>query len=220
MTRAGASVAPSRQALGSLPAADPKARKRAQRAASRAVDRRTGIGDEGLALWRGEQYAAWRGALDAMDQAVAAERPLPAQSESALGQIAALLTDTVGRDAVVASICAPESDVPNRLIARPDAPSVHEALAELIDPTHGRAVGHDRGTAAEALLALVAAHASAGRRGNALAVMAWAAWYRGDGARAQVYLDLAEECSDPPALTGLVRCLVDHCLSPRAVRRE
>ena len=113
-----------------------------------------------------------------------------------LGRLSAALTDPDLRDAVVAW-----SLTGRRL--PPGSIAVLEAFGGIV--TGGSAIpGTEHLDAAGAVLTEVARHTGPGRGGYPLAVLAWLAWWRGDGARADV---LRRQSLDDDPVNTLSRLL-------------
>ena len=205
MVLEGSVVAPSRDALAVRRRAPEPARRAARRAAAAERDRRPGQalrdgwGDQESirSAWTRRGLANWADLL----RRAAAGRDLPA---GALGRLLAGLEDVLLRDAVILEIVRAGGAAAER-----DSVTL-VAVFGSGGPTPDRSAV----ASARAVLEAVVAHAAVSRGGPPLAVLAWLAWWTGDGARARV---LVEQCLgvDPGySLAGLMGEILDAGLPP------
>ena len=214
----GLSVLPDRKDLAIPPTTDPAVREAATRAYRRTRRRRHGLlarqaGAPGiepvveLAAWQRRQHHLWVRLL----ARGRAQRPIGAGE---LGRLLAGFEDVLLRDA---AMCAAIGALPDRL------PTMRE-----IDHLFATAMGTGTAVPAPERLdpvtavlrqAAAAVGASAGAA-PALGMLAWLAWWAGDGARAEV---LADQCLalDPELrLALLVQQAVEHRLAPLWVHEK
>ncbi len=123
----------------------------------------------------------WRAAVSRRLRAVPAGEPPPAD----VAWLVPALADLRFRDAVLASLMQGADDVADDL-----------AAGRVVGPApldRAEARGPDRRVleASRALLAAVARGAAPGCRADALALLAWASWWQGRGARARLLVALA-----------------------------
>jgi hypothetical protein len=177
------------------------------------------MGTAGLERWRAELFAVWQDAIDRAHDSVAAGVPVERPADNVLGHIAALLGDIVVRDCVLVSLLVRGSGLPARMIARLSDPEVKAEMRTMFEPSTSPPMDGNRATAADALLAHVAANAAPARLGDVYAVMAWAAWWSGFGARATVYVEMARECEHTPALAHLVADMSENMILPKSLHQ-
>jgi hypothetical protein len=208
----GWSPAPSRDALYRLGRAPDAARGLAGKAARR-WERGSAADDP--AARRGAAYDAWVGAVRAGADAL---------GPAALGRLAAALADVPVRDAVLLW-CVPGHEEAARRTARGDAGADLEgataaAIASVVDG--GRAVAPDaqRSAAAAAVLEAVAAHAPRRLAAPALTLLAFLAWWSGDGGRAGYRLDAALAAEPGYRLARLLDAALRAGLPPGWLRRR
>lgn len=198
MVLAGSVVAPTRDDVARIGRAPAEARRSVARVRRRWEARRAdaiAAGPEASARWRADSVGAWRAA-------VARGVDGPALSTgSPLGRIEAGLVDRRVRDAVLVSFVPGTGDLPERTVrgdaldAAADA-GVGAAIGAVVDPS--RALTPPEGLRRqEQVLEQVVAHGRTGAQAPALTLLAFAAWWRGDGARAGVLLERA--LADEPA---------------------
>lgn len=198
MVVAGATIAETREDLALRARAPQRARRLAAEEAARerarrrrAAQARERRGDvRPLEVWRATVLEVW---CDLVRLARARE-PLPA---AAVGRLLVGLSDVIVRDRLLIRL------------ARPDGWSRRADWglegATAFDPSEevpDRAVTDP----ARTVLETVAAHASRVRLAPVLAVLAWLAWWHGDGARASV---LTEQCLAAEPGHGLGRILAE-----------
>jgi len=116
------------------------------------------------------------------------------------------LHDPLVRDAVVLT-CTPDGRMPASELVLTGASGAAGALDALFDQGTGPVPWPDRDLLARATtaLAVLARHAQGERRADPLAVMAWAAWWEGDGAGGLDLSDLALASRRDHSLASLVR---------------
>lgn len=115
---------------------------------------------------RAPALARWRQLLD---EEATDPGPLPGLLEA--------LADTTLRDALLVSLVPGAGRSPERLLAAPDGRDLPELFGRRPDPELA-----ERG---RRVLAAAARYAPAGRRAEPLSMLAWLAWWCGDGARAR-----------------------------------
>ena len=220
MVLAGSAVAGSRDDVARIRPAGSDARKAVARVRRRWVARReTAVSDGTLERWRLEAVRAWRRAV------AEAGDPRAHIGGAALGRLEAGLRDTRVRDAVLVALVpgsgslAERSVLGTRTSAEADT-GLAEALALVVDPTLGvrPPVGATR--VHERVLERVVAHGERGRQAPALTLLALLAWWRGDGARAQILVARALECDADHRLARLIDDAVGQGVPPGWVRAE
>jgi hypothetical protein len=179
MVLAGHVLVPTREDLGCPLDATPQRRAAAAGAAHRELRSMRTRSAEQRRRWRGRMLDTYGSGLQAASDAPGASEvwdPAPVM----LGKLSAALTDPDLRDAVVVWTLGGE-----RL--RPGSHAVLDAFGRLV--SGGLEVPSDAHLDAGArLLTEVARHAPPRRAGYPLAVLGWLAWWRGEGARADVLL--------------------------------
>jgi hypothetical protein len=222
MAALGSAPAPSRQDVAPLPVPDPIDLRRARRAAARAQDQAARAGAAGISRWRQQMLDGWRNALRPMTAAIAQGRSAEPPDWRVTGEIAAGLSDPVVRDAILTALVH-DGEIPDLIVAAGYDSEARAKLGNVLDPREGATIDPDVGTAAEALLAFVAAHAIARRRGQVFGVMAWLAWTLGDGVKARLACTRAQACPGDVLLTEIVQAMMGEAITPRradAARRR
>ncbi len=207
MVLSGATVVPERGDLGVRARASERDRRRAATAAAAERRRREDVGGSrpALAAWADRAIRTW---ADLWAEAGAGRALAPA----ALGRVLVALEDVHVRDALIMSL-APDGSADES--ARRSSEAAREAFGPDGDPPDPEVVAQAR-----VILEAVVHHAPVGRGAPALAVLAWLAWWSGDGARASV---LVEQCLavDPGhRLGGLLGQMLERAIPPAWVRRE
>lgn len=212
MVMRGRTVAADRQqALGDLRPAEPAVRAQVERAVAE-HELPPSDGDAGgrRAVWRERALRAWRSEVEAVRSGRGAD-PDP----DAAGLLLAGLADPRVRDAVMLT-CVPGSGLEPERYARASGRTVGaEQLFERVFDT-GNALRPDPGqvdAAGEALRSLVRL-ADGHRAAPALALLAWLAWWSGDGAFAGDYVDRALRCDPGHRLALLLAESVEHGVPP------
>ncbi|MDR0431849.1 MAG: DUF4192 domain-containing protein [Bifidobacteriaceae bacterium] len=209
---AGSNPLASRASVGQLPDPPEVDRRKARRAASRAWDKRTRGGSEGLHAWRVSMLDVWRRALeDLVSAQEAGLRELPLDPR-VLGEITAGANDPAVKRGIV-GIIAGRQELADRSVLEGDASVA--SFDQLLDPRSGVELDPGVSQGAERLLAVAAAHASKFRKGALFELLAWLAWTLGDGVRARVECERALECPGVHSLAGFVRTALAYGLSPR-----
>lgn len=207
MVLGGEMLAESRDALGCPRGAEPE---RARSAAQAATRERRAMGRH-----RPEQARRWRGrVLDDFAAMLAQAGPGGSWPPDAalLGRLGAALTDPHLRDAVVAWTLGGSR-------IRPESPRVLDVFEGVLSGClESPATEHLNASAA--VLTEVARHAAPNKAGHALAVLGWLAWWRGEGARADV---LQRQCfeEDPRCRLGrLLAQVLDGGVRPGWARPQ
>ncbi|WP_298806618.1 DUF4192 family protein [uncultured Pseudokineococcus sp.] len=136
-----------------------------------------------------------------------------------LGRLAAALRDPWLRDALLVSLVPGAGDLPEQLVLTgPDERA--EALLETVvgDPGGAREPDPALLEPTCAVLAAVVRHLPGAAGADALAALAWAAWWSGDGARAVSCAERALEARAGTPMAELVLDLVDAGAAPAWVR--
>ena len=212
MISQGATFQADRADLAQLPTVDRDKIRLAGRSQRRVLDKVQTMCGPRLVDWRLEEIARWRQWLEHLAKA-GPEVDLVTVPASELGHMGALLQDIKGRDAVLAMMV---NEVSGAEIRAAKGGFDKKVLAGLFMP--GCSPDTRYLEAAPRLLALVAAHQAQPRRGSALALMAWFAWWHSDGARAEVLAEAALALPNPPSLAQMVKDLVYGGTLPQAIR--
>ncbi|QAY71301.1 DUF4192 domain-containing protein [Xylanimonas protaetiae] len=228
---AGRAPLASREELYRVPRADQAQRDLAGRAAGRWARARTAAGDAvagdaaagdaaagdaGLRGWRSRSFQTWREAV-----AVAARGGTP--SPAVLGRLACALEDRSVRDGVLLSL-VPGAEAHAAAVATgedadgaTDA-AVGDAMAAVVDPAAARRPDAARTSAGVAVLEAVVAHAARRRTAAPLTLLAFLAWWSGEGARAGFRCDEALAVDPGHRLAQLLAAALDAALPPGWVR--
>lgn len=202
MVLAGEVLAPSREALACP--RDVEAERLA--AASRAADRER----RSMRTRAGDQQQRWRRRMLDLYGRLLAEamtqrgpwRPEPA----VLGRLGVAMADPHLRDAIMAWTVSGERGRPGSDEVLSSVGGMVTGEVDLPDRTHLQA--------ARVVLTEIVRHTMSPRAGYALAMLAWIAWWTGDGARADV---LVRQCLDESPGCGLgtlLRDVLEHGLRP------
>jgi Domain of unknown function (DUF4192) len=127
------------------------------------------------------------------------------------------LQDHLVRDAVLLTLVPGSGTVPDELVAT-GVPVPGSAAAVLFDALLAAPPEEDLLWRGERLLALVARAAPAGRRGDALAVLAWASWWSEGGVRPRLLARLALDDDPTHRLASLVVGTLDAAVPPPWLR--
>ncbi|CAL8979210.1 hypothetical protein CELL_03110 [Cellulomonas sp. T2.31MG-18] len=220
MVLAGSAVAGSRDDVARIRSAGAEARKAVARVRRRWVARRAAAtSDAALERWRLDSVGAWRRAVaEAGDSTVRI-------GGSALGRLEAGLVDPRVRDAVLVALVPGTGSLPERSVtgARTSAEAdagLADALALVVDPSLGVRPPSGATRIHERALERVVAHGERGHQEPALTLLALLAWWRGDGARAQLLLARAFESDPAYRLAHLIDDAVAQGVPPGWVRAE
>jgi hypothetical protein len=138
--------------------------------------------------------AAWRCELDR------AQPDLPV-----LVRLGAAMTDVRLRDAVMLTLVPDAGSAPEDLLAGRSVP---------VDALLARPPEDDLLERATTRLAAAARSSPPRARADLLGVLAWLAWWSGDGARARLLADLASTTWPGHRLAGMVTLLLQECVPP------
>lgn len=235
---AGSSIAPSREALGEISRAPAADRDRAQRATLRWLQRRKYEGDQ---AWQLDSWQLWERAIAAQlrtarrdsarrspDQHSASEDtitasagpcPGPTDDPLLLGRLQAGLEDIKIRDAVMISNIPGIKDLPERSVVTNAREEVGKSVDLILDPAVGISPGEEAAAISQILRA-IAAHCASARSAPTLTLLAWLAWWEGEGARAAVLVDRALTIDPSYNMARLVDRMVEIGLPPGWVKRE
>ena len=220
MVLAGSAVAGSREDVARIRPAGGDARKAVARVRRRWVARRhAATSEEALEQWRLESIRAWRRAV-----AEAADASLHIGG-SALGRLEAGLADTRVRDGVLVALVPGTGTLAERSVlgrcTSPEADTgLADALALVVDPSAGVMPPAGATRVHERTLERVVAHGERTRQAPALTLLALIAWWRGDGARAQLLLAGAFESDPSYRLAHLIDDAVGQGVPPGWVRAQ
>ncbi|MFV0425742.1 MAG: DUF4192 domain-containing protein [Beutenbergiaceae bacterium] len=202
MVLAGQVLAGSRAELASPRQCDPQRRAQATRAAARA--RRS------YRRRPAPQRGPWRERmLDQFGQAcavAAGRRPESSIDAPLLGRLGAALEDAMLREAILVWSLTGEP-------LTPDTIAVLDAIERVVTGG-GRLPSAQHLSVATTVLTQIVQHSARNRAGQPLAILAWLAWWRGDGVRANVLLTqcLREETGIP--LAHLLHQVLDAAVAP------
>ncbi|MGC0142450.1 DUF4192 domain-containing protein [Pseudactinotalea sp. Z1732] len=166
------------------------------------------------ARWRRKQVRAggsrmaWLSTLAARwDQALVSTGPLDRATGADLGALLVGLEEPLVRDAVLLSVA---SGAPVLQVLHDDGEAL---LAQVFSPG-GEPPERDLAARATDVLHHLVAVAARGRTAQVWAVLAWLAWYEGNGARADLCLHQCLEQDPQHRLASLIRRAVDHGIPP------
>lgn len=163
---------------------------------------------------RTEALRRWDGALG---------RPVEEVTAADAGHLVAALSDLTLRDAVILTAVPGGGHAAELLVRRPSgAGPLADVVVDALDAVFGcpdgagATVTPDRDLAlrVEALLRRLARATRGRRQARSLAVMAWLAWWTGQGARADVLLTRVEAADPGHSLAALLRTAVDGRVPP------
>lgn len=218
----GISVAANRAALGEVRSAGREARKSARGARDRWLAHARAVdGPEAAYRWRRSGLDAWL--TEFVRVAESLERGdghRVATSPAVAGRIEAALSDTLVRDAVLVSFVPDTDRAQDLLVGGVTDPEVGAALRSIIDPQHALVPEPHRVRAATAVLTQVVAHAPRDRRTPAQTLLAVLAWWSGDGARANLFVEEALARRPDYRLALLVRDALATGMPPGWITRE
>jgi hypothetical protein len=218
---AGRTVAASARAAFEIRPADRAVRDLAARAARRSEH--AGRTDDTRTTWRREALATWRQALRCVPPAPDRDGA-DAVGPALAGRVAAALADRQVRDAALLTLVPGHDASARSTLECADPVGVEEAtaraMAAVTDPAV--AVRPDAATAARARAVLERTVACAPRRLQAapLTLLAFLAWWEGDGARASHRVADALDRDPGYRLARLVEGVVGTGLPPGWVRRR
>ncbi|GAB2474074.1 hypothetical protein GCM10007967_31760 [Xylanimonas ulmi] len=210
---AGRAPARSRDELYRVSRADEARRGLAGRAASRwARARERDAAPEALTSWRAQSFDAWR---------LAAERAagggeIPA---ALLGRLAVALEDRTVRDAVLLWLVPGRADLAAAVAAGGEGDcatdaATGEAIAAVVDPACACLPDEEWVAAATAALEAVVAHAARRRTVAPLTLLAFIAWWTGEGSRANYRLAEALAVDPGYRLARLLDAALEAALAP------
>lgn len=191
MIVAGSAVADRREDIATIAPVTGEARRAVARVCARWAARGAGAAMEGLPAlerWRADSVQAWR------DEAAQAEDDVSPGRGSRLGRVEAGLRDGRVRDAVLVAMVTGTDDLPERLVRGAQAdPEASRALTAVLDRVFQPSeAGPPRPSAAGVrVLEGVVAHGRRDHQAPALTLLALAAWWTGEGARANLLLSRA-----------------------------
>jgi hypothetical protein len=221
MVLAGSSVLGSRDELARIDRADDQARRSVARVRRRWEQRCRDAwlaGPDGVETWREESVAAWRAAVELID-GTAPARGAP------WGRLEAGLADRRVRDAVLVALVPGTADLPERCVrgvvpSPADDAAMGAAMRRIMDGEEGVLPPREACLLHEATLEALVGHGRSGHQAPALTLLAVLAWWRGDGARAQILLDRALTDDPEYRLATMLADLVGAAIGPGWVQRR
>ncbi|WP_278234645.1 DUF4192 domain-containing protein [Isoptericola sp. AK164] len=217
---AGRALAGSAEEAFRIPPAPTAARGLSARAARRREACRPTTGDDdGARGWRDEAWAAWRAALRQVDDP-AGPAPTPL-GPALLGRVGAGLADRRVRDAALLSLVPHGDDAAGAALeGLEDEARTARAISAVVDAD--RAVAPDPAPVRRgcAVLEQVVAHVPRRLQVAPLTLLAFLAWWQGDGPRAARRVEDALDADADYRLARLVQGVVVAGLPPGWVRAE
>ncbi|GAA1987405.1 hypothetical protein GCM10009718_26100 [Isoptericola halotolerans] len=221
---AGHVAADSAQAAFAIARASDAARNLAGRAARRSeiARGRTAGDDAGRLRWRGDALDAWREALRTVEVGQGPDGGDGGLGPALLGRVAAGLADRAVRDAVLLTLLPGGEEAARATTGAGDRATVDEetgqALGRVVDPARGVAPDVEVIARARAVLEQVDAHVPQRLRAAGLTLLAFLAWWAGDGPRASYRVAEALDVDESYRLARLVHCVVSSALPPGWIR--
>src|SRR5690625_3642748 len=197
----GMSYAPSRDQVLPVPAPDPQTRARVVRASGKLRRQR---------IVRGAHRQEWLDELTRRwDRFLAAPAALDREGVSGtdLAALIVALEEVAVRDAVLVAVATGVS------VARARGPAGIAMLDQVFSP-RGPAPQQDRLHRATEGLLYLSGLTARGRSASIWAVLAWLAWFEGNGARADLCLVRCAQDDPDHRLAMLIRRAVDHGIPP------
>lgn len=221
MVLRGRVVAPDRQSVvGDLgPVAGPEAAEADRVAQQTERAWHAGTPDD-LTDRRSRALERWTAALDASPEALDA---------AGLGQLLGAMADLTVRDAIILTAVPGGADGAAQLVRRPahdgagaDWMAAHPAVTAALDAAFGALApgcvpvppDDEIADRVAALLRRLARVAEGRRRARPLGVLAWLAWWRGDGVLADELVRRTLEADPHHSLGGLLRTALDRMVAP------
>lgn len=206
MVLVGSAVADSREDVGRIRPAGGEVRRSVTRVRQRWSQRREAAvtaGDAATVSW-------WRDCLEAWRETVRrAQEGEPVPAPRLLGRVEAGLRDVRVRDAVLVTLVPGTGELAERSLAEAQVSELvdagmRRALATIVDPSVAERAPDVTTTVHERVLEAVVAHGEKERQAPALTLLGLLAWWRGDGARAQILLARALRCEPGYRLAALI----------------
>lgn len=127
------------------------------------------------------------------------------------GHLAAALSDVLVRDAVLCDLIPGGTDTATALLSDQHDPTALNTILGTVLAPGGVRPNPERTRPAESVLAHVAAHTDSPA---ALTLLAFLAWWSGNGATANVHIDAAQALDPTYRLAALLRDVLDHAMAP------
>lgn len=214
---AGSSAAPNRMALGDIERAQPRDRDRAQRATLRWLERRKSERDN---TWQLETWQLWEDAIAAQLRHLENQTAeSPTADPLLLGRLQAGLEDIRIRDAVMISNIPGIGDLPARSVVSDAREEVGQSVDVILDPKVAVAPGIEA-TAVTELLTAIASHCAHARATPTLTLLAWIAWWKGNGPRGGVLIEKALQADPAYNMARLVERILELGMPPGWIKRE
>jgi len=167
--------------------------------------------------WRQKAFITWQNAVELTAQ----DKAIPPK---VLGVLGAALTDTTMRDAVLLS-CLPDGAITANEIIE-NAKAAHQTAADLMARVVGDdelvpiAPDHQLIRNAAIVLEAVAAHATELRQPGPLTLLAFLAWWGGDGTRANARVRQALAITKDYQLASTLAAAIENRLLPGWIRQR
>ncbi|WP_402464794.1 DUF4192 domain-containing protein [Isoptericola aurantiacus] len=221
----GQQVAASREEAFRIPRAPDDARALTGRAARRSERALHGAPDEASRRdWREGALSSWIEATRRAGTGATARRPAESSvvRPPLLGRVAAALADRRVRDAALLTLVPDAEDAARATVRGAASEAADEAtaraLAQVVDPDVAVVPDPAQADRARVVLEQVVAHAPRRLHAPALTLLAFLAWWQGDGPRASYRVGEALAVDDTYRLAHLVQNVVVAALPPGWVR--
>lgn len=203
----GSAIAARRDDLVPVQRASAADRRAAQRAARHWRERERRLG---TMQWRNEGVDLWL---------KVANRDVETLTPTLIGRLHGAMSDIRVRDAVMLAALPNSDSLPRRCVAGNCNEEVGAALDAVLDDRIGVRPGDQAAAIGEALEA-VTAHGPINALAPAWTVLAWLAWWSGNGARAWLLIDRAIAADDQYRLANLVATALEAGFPPGWVRKS
>lgn len=169
-----------------------------------------------LTGWRRAGLAAWRGAMAGRSGSWDG----PDVTEPVAGVLLGAMTDRMVRDALLLDCVPGMRSAADQLVRGRVGETVARALDAVFAPRGDAVPDEERLDRADRLLQSLVRQADGGMRAAPLGLMAWSAWWSGDGGRGSVVVDLALAAEPGHRLALLISSVLDAGVAPGWVRQS